>query len=319
MSRAIAETPGGGAEAGTVTVVRKVVKHGDEYWVTSEDGKKVLGKHKTKEDALKQLDAVEMSKHDRDMMDGDDSGRSRNPSDRERRQGDGVELRSAGEGISGPGTLVGYAARFDRLSEPLKDKSAGTGRKFREKVMRGAFTRTLRTADVRALFGHDENQVLGRNRASTLRMAEDENGLRVEIDLPDTTAGRDAAVSVARGDITGMSFGFYVPKGGDRWDRSGEMPIRSLHDIDIDDVSLVAYPAYPDTTVALRSLTEAEEEDEEDRDEEEDENAKDADAIADVVADETNPPDQAVLQQVGAIPPVPPLAALLSRLRLYEV
>jgi HK97 family phage prohead protease len=218
--------------------------------------------------------------------------------DRETRHADAIELRAAGEGMHGPGTLVGYAARFNRPSEPLVDKSTGSKRRFREIVKPGAFTRTLRSADVRALFGHDENMVLGRSRAQTLRMAEDEQGLRVEIDLPDTTAGRDAAVSVARGDITGMSFGFYVPKGGDSWDRSGDMPIRSLHDVDIDDVSLVAYPAYPDTSVALRSLERAEKEDE---------------AAAEEVAE-----PEAEEAAESAAPLVPPLKTLLDRLRTYE-
>lgn len=177
-------------------------------------------------------------------------------SDREKRYTDGLEIRKGSESTPGPGTLVGYAARYDCPSQPLHDKKSG--RSFVEYVKPGAFSRSLKTADVRALFDHEPGKVLGRSKAGTLRVSEDARGLRVEIDLPDTTAGRDTAVSVARGDVTGMSFGFYTPANGDSWDLTTSPATRHLKDVDIDDVTVTAYPAYPDTSVAMRSLTRAE-------------------------------------------------------------
>ena len=81
--------------------------------------------------------------------------------------------------------------------------------------------------------------------------------MAVEIDLPDTTDGRDLAVSLERGDISGMSFGFRVTK--DTWDETGDMPMRTIQAVDLFEVSAVAFPAYDDTSLALRSLENAKE------------------------------------------------------------
>jgi HK97 family phage prohead protease len=160
----------------------------------------------------------------------------------------GVELRMAAAGSDSPGTLVGYAAVFGKLSEDLGG--------FREMIRPGAFDRSIKSAaDVLALVNHDDDDVLGRSTAGTLRLATDEVGLRVEIDLPDTTAGRDTAVSVARRDLQGMSFAFYTLV--DQWDFSGSTILRDLVDVDLVDVSVVARPAYTDTSVAVRSLERA--------------------------------------------------------------
>lgn len=155
-----------------------------------------------------------------------------------------VEFRSEG------GRLVaqGYAARFDALSQNLGG--------FVEQIAPGAFAKTLKEADVRALFNHDPNFVLGRNKSGTLRMAEDSDGLAYEIDLPDTTLGRDVAVLLERGDISGSSFGFRVIE--DDWaeTRSG-FPLRTLKEVALRDVGPVTYPAYVDSSSALRSFAEA--------------------------------------------------------------
>lgn len=142
--------------------------------------------------------------------------------------------------------LIGYAAKFDTLSENLGG--------FVEKIARGAFQKTLEKDDIRALFDHDSRFVLGRNRAKTLFLEEDETGLRVEITPPESRWADDLLKSVERGDINQMSFGFLTRS--DRWDGlSGtETPIRTLLEVDLLDVSIVAYPAYPDTSIALRSL-----------------------------------------------------------------
>lgn len=155
----------------------------------------------------------------------------------------GVELR-VDEGSKGPGVVVGYTAVFDRFSEDLGH--------FREKIQRGAFAGCM-SQDVRALVNHDSNMLIGRTKAGTCRMQEDELGLRVEIDLPDTQLGRDTAESIRRGDMDGMSFSFVADV--DQWDYSGEVPIRTLVKVrDLYDVGPVTYPAYTDTSAAIRAL-----------------------------------------------------------------
>lgn len=141
-------------------------------------------------------------------------------------------------------TLAGYAAVFGG--------GADIGGSFREVIAPGAFTQTLKTADVRAYFDHDRGRVLGRMSAGTLRLTEDARGLAVEIDLPDTTDGRDVRTLIERGDITGMSFGFIVRH--DEWDETSNPPTRTIHAVELREVSVVSEPAYGDTSIALRSF-----------------------------------------------------------------
>jgi HK97 family phage prohead protease len=143
-------------------------------------------------------------------------------------------------------TVKGYAAVFN---EP-----ADIGGSFREVVAPGAFKGSLDN-DVRALVDHDSGRVIGRTKSGTLRMKEDSHGLAVEIDLPDTTDGRDLAVSLERGDISGMSFGFRVTH--DEWDETSEPPTRTIRAVELFEVSAVAFPAYEGTDIALRSLEDA--------------------------------------------------------------
>jgi HK97 family phage prohead protease len=160
----------------------------------------------------------------------------------------GPELRLE-DSDDGPGRLVGYAAVFDKLSVRL-----AWG--FREKIAPGAFADSLgRGDDVRALVEHQGGLLtLGRNTADTLRLAEDKKGLRVEMDLPDTTAGRDIKVLVERGDLHQMSFGFRVPTGGDEWSEDEDQnEERTVTKADLFDVSVVAFPAYEDTEVLARA------------------------------------------------------------------
>lgn len=125
---------------------------------------------------------------------------------------------------------------------------------FRERIMPGAFAGSL-NSDVRALFNHDSSIVLGRTAAKTLRIKDQANALSFEIDLPDTQAGRDLAVSVERGDIAGTSFGFRVTK--QEWDETGDLPLRSVIEAELFEISPCGNPAYGDTSLALRSLDEA--------------------------------------------------------------
>lgn len=153
----------------------------------------------------------------------------------------GIEVRTD----SGrPPRLVGYAAVFNSKSVDLGG--------FVEIIRPGAFGRSLKGADVRALVNHDPNLILGRTKAGTLKVTEDDRGLRVEITPPATEAGRDAMENVRLGNLDGMSFGFITQS--DRWNFSQEPPLRELLDVDVLDVSVVAFPAYPKTDVALRFL-----------------------------------------------------------------
>jgi HK97 family phage prohead protease len=144
-------------------------------------------------------------------------------------------------------TIVGHAAVFNKLSGDLWG--------FREKISPGAFSDAIKEDDVRGLFNHDPNYVLGRNKAGTLRLKEDEIGLAIEIDPPDTQFARDLMVSIGRGDITQMSFGFSLV--ADEWDYSDQKNVvRTLKKVKLYDVSPVTYPAYEDTDVELNSLEE---------------------------------------------------------------
>lgn len=139
--------------------------------------------------------------------------------------------------------IVGYAAVFNSKSENLGG--------FREIIKPGAFKGSLQN-DVRALIDHESGKVLGRSKAGTLRMIEDEKGLKVEIDPPDTTIARDLMESMRRGDIDQMSFGFFVKT--DNWRKDNGETIRELEEVDLFDVSVVTFPAYPATSVHVRSL-----------------------------------------------------------------
>lgn len=143
--------------------------------------------------------------------------------------------------------IRGYAIVFDSLSHDLGG--------FREIIKPEAVERTIREAlDVRALVDHDTGKVIGRTKAGTLMLRKDGHGLRIEIDPPDTTVGRDILESIRRGDITGMSFGFRTLD--DEWHMEDGEPIREVTDMIIREVSIVAMPAYEatDVAVAKRSL-----------------------------------------------------------------
>jgi hypothetical protein len=88
--------------------------------------------------------------------------------------------------------------------------------------------------------------VLGSTRAGTLKLVEDERGLKVTAQLPNTTTGRDAAELLKRGDVDAMSFGFTVPRGGDDWSEDGSE--RTLREVMLHEVSIVAFPAYEETS-----------------------------------------------------------------------
>ena len=160
----------------------------------------------------------------------------------EKRSIKNTELRA--EGDNKP-VIKGYAARFNSLSEDLGY--------FKEIIMPGAFRKTINDgADVRALFNHDPNFVIGRTKSGTLRIAEDDKGLFIEATPPETTWAKDLVTSIKRGDVDQMSFGFKTVKDNKRIDNGQN--IRELLEVKLFDVSPVTYPAYPQTSVVARSL-----------------------------------------------------------------
>jgi uncharacterized protein len=195
---------------------------------------------------------------------------------------DKFEVREDGDGMH----LEGYAALFNSRSENLGG--------FTETIAPGAFRASLKSRnDIKLLWNHDTGAVMGSTRAGTLALTEDERGLRVSATLPNTTHGRDAAELVKRGDVSGFSFGFSLPgRGGDSWSDDGTE--RVLKSVRLHEVSLVAFPAYPETngTATVRGL---------------DKLAKranvDADALADALlkleqGEEITPDDRAIVDRV---------------------
>jgi HK97 family phage prohead protease len=152
------------------------------------------------------------------------------------------------EGTDNP-IICGYAAVFNSLSNPISSHNV----RFIEKVDPHAFDDTLASnADVRALWNHNPDNVLGRTKSGTLRLSVDSVGLRYEISPPDTQFAKDLMTSMKRGDIDSSSFGFSTDK--DKWDHSTTPSTRTLLKVSLGDVSPVTYPAYESASSEARSF-----------------------------------------------------------------
>lgn len=158
----------------------------------------------------------------------------------------GIQIRATSKG--GMPVLRGVAAVFNSMSEDLGG--------FREQIAPGAFKAALEQCDCRALFNHDPNMILGRTTSGTLRLQETDEGLEFEVDLPDTSYSRDLQECMKRGDINQCSFGFSVAEAGDMWSQDEHKNwTRTIGTVGrLYDVSPVTYPAYPETSCAMRSL-----------------------------------------------------------------
>ncbi|MGG1483494.1 HK97 family phage prohead protease [Peribacillus castrilensis] len=140
--------------------------------------------------------------------------------------------------------IAGYAAEFEKLSVLLWG--------FREKIRKGAFQKSLETNTIKALWNHDTNLVLGSSKNGTLNLWEDDRGLRFELEPPNTTWGKDAMESIRRGDVDGVSFGFEVKT--EEWDTTDpNNNIRTLVEVELHEISPTPFPAYPQTSVGVRS------------------------------------------------------------------
>lgn len=152
-----------------------------------------------------------------------------------------VTLLSRAE-VAASGQLVGYCAVYDQPTTRQRDY-AGT-----ETIARTAFDGLL-DGDVTALINHDPSQLLGRTASGTLRLSSDEHGLRFELDLPDTSLGRDVRTLVQRGDIRGMSFTAAV--GTVVRSKGGVVHTAFKRLVD---VSPVTNPAYEGTSLMARNV-----------------------------------------------------------------
>lgn len=154
-----------------------------------------------------------------------------------------IERRRAADLSVAPGQrkLAGYAAVFGQETR-ISD--------FTEVIRPGAFTASLKGRDILALVDHDPSRLLARTKSGTLRLEEDSRGLRFELDVPDTTEGRDLLALAERGDLGGMSFGFTVDRSGERWNgKKRELRAVTLHEISV----VHAWPAYHSTSVEPRA------------------------------------------------------------------
>lgn len=147
-----------------------------------------------------------------------------------------IEVRARGRRLEGYAALFGVRARIGSTDEEIRQ---------------GAFTGALSSGrDVLALVDHDPSRLLARTRSKTLRLSQDSTGLAFDLDVPDTTEGRDVLALAERGDLGGMSFGFTVAPGGENRANG----VRQLEAVTLHEISVVqAWPAYDGTIIAARS------------------------------------------------------------------
>ena len=158
------------------------------------------------------------------------------------------ELRAAGSDTEKK--IEGYAATFGTVADIAN---------FREVIRSGAFTRTLadQTQEIVALFNHNEDVILGRKSAGTLRLEQDDKGLRFSCSIPDTTAARDVYTNLKLGNIRECSFGFRIddPDTDESWQKESDgTMLRTLKNVRLFDVSVVTFPAYSNTSASARHV-----------------------------------------------------------------
>lgn len=144
------------------------------------------------------------------------------------------------------GVITGYAAVFNQPTQLWEG--------FREQVAPGAFKSAIGRDDVRALWNHNPDYVLGRTKSGTLTLSEDERGLKYEIIPPDTTWARDLQTLIKRHDVSQSSFGFSITKENVQRQDEGKQVLRTILDVKLFDVSPVTFPAYKDTEVKVRMI-----------------------------------------------------------------
>lgn len=162
---------------------------------------------------------------------------------------EGLEVRQADGGAP---VISGYAVVFNAWSRTLHDWG---GTAFVERFDAGAFDGWLRSEpELVALWNHNADMPLARLSRGTLRIAKDGHGLRFEIDAPANSWGQDALIAIRRGDVGGMSFLFEASR--DAWGKPGAdgLAQRTVLESVLHEISPVTFPAYPATTVKVRSV-----------------------------------------------------------------
>ncbi len=159
----------------------------------------------------------------------------------------GVKLEERGD--DGPLKIVGYGAVFYDGTERTEYELWNN---VFERIMPGAFDEAIRENDVRGLFNHNPDNLLGRTGARTMVLSVDAVGLRYEIDSGQTRVAADVVEHIRRGDLTGSSFAFRVTD--ERWREEGDKEIREILRVELYDTGPVTYPAYDSTTTDLRSI-----------------------------------------------------------------
>lgn len=152
------------------------------------------------------------------------------------------QLSTRAEGEEKAVAIEGYAAVFNYKTS--------IGGWFDEVIEPGAFSRSLSdNGDIRALFNHNWDNVLGRTKSQTLELREDEKGLNFKVELPDTSVARDLTISMERGDINQCSFGFFITD--EEWNYNVEPALRTIKEVELFEISIVSIPAYDDTEASL--------------------------------------------------------------------
>ncbi|MEC5258489.1 HK97 family phage prohead protease [Bacillus sp. SPB7] len=153
----------------------------------------------------------------------------------------GMDVRDASNDSEAP-KITGYGAVFNT--------PADIGGMFTEIIAPGAFAKALSSqSDVRALFNHNWDYVLGRTRSGTLTLEEDAKGLRFTVTPPATQWADDLRSSMLRGDITQCSFGFNVTK--EDWNYDTVPATRTIQEVQLYEISVVSLPAYEETEAAV--------------------------------------------------------------------
>jgi HK97 family phage prohead protease len=157
-----------------------------------------------------------------------------------------AKLSASPDAATGGYRVGGYAIRFNSPTW-IGGKDGG----YYEVIMPGSLDRSLREdPDLRLLMAHDPRWVMGRVKSGTLSVKADNVGLRFSALLPNTAIGRHDYESIRRGDVDGMSFSFNVAAGGERRTKTTDgKPLRELRDINVHELSVVAFPAYSRTSV----------------------------------------------------------------------
>ena len=152
--------------------------------------------------------------------------------------------------------IVGYASVYFNESDPATQFDLFGDGSVLERIVPGAFDEVISgEEDVRGLFNHDPNYVLGRTTAGTLTLTSDETGFHYDTDTPDTQVGRDTKTLIDRGDITGSSFSFYpdLVEWKEETINGRDVDVRYIKRARVADVGPVTFPAYEGTTANARS------------------------------------------------------------------